>query len=272
VQLCFRLALGTPARLVPAWTRGGPVSGNDGVFLYIGIVTIWAGFLVPAWLRRPHASDADLEDDGYGQAQGYGELGEPAADASEAADEAEKLDSHPLSPEYREHVPDYSEAESWPDTEPVARRSAAVRQPAAVGMSSAIGSSPGTAPSQSRQQMLRARRRMLAILVALSLITGGFMVLGVVQWWICVPPIGMLVFYVLLLREIAMADAERASKRTALAASQARAARHEQVARQRRHAQWAAAQPSAMIIDISGRVGDQLYDQYADAAVRAVGD
>jgi hypothetical protein len=30
--------------------------------------------------------------------------------------------------------------------------------------------------------------------------------------------------------------------------------------------------PSAQIIDISGRVGDQLYDQYADAEVRAVGD
>jgi len=28
----------------------------------------------------------------------------------------------------------------------------------------------------------------------------------------------------------------------------------------------------AQIIDISGRVSDQLYDQYADAAVRAVGD
>ena len=30
--------------------------------------------------------------------------------------------------------------------------------------------------------------------------------------------------------------------------------------------------PSAQIIDISGRIGDQLYDQYADAEVRAVGD
>ena len=31
-------------------------------------------------------------------------------------------------------------------------------------------------------------------------------------------------------------------------------------------------QPAAEIIDISARVTDQLYDQYADAAVRAVGD
>jgi hypothetical protein len=31
-------------------------------------------------------------------------------------------------------------------------------------------------------------------------------------------------------------------------------------------------QPSAEVIDISARVGDMLYDQYADAEVRAVGD
>ena len=30
--------------------------------------------------------------------------------------------------------------------------------------------------------------------------------------------------------------------------------------------------PPAEIIDISERVGDQLYDQYADARLRAVGD
>ena len=30
--------------------------------------------------------------------------------------------------------------------------------------------------------------------------------------------------------------------------------------------------PSAQIIDLSARIGDQLYDQYADAEVRAVGD
>ena len=37
---------------------------------------------------------------------------------------------------------------------------------------------------------------------------------------------------------------------------------------------WAAHEPlpHAEIIDISGRVGDQLYDQYADAKLRAVGD
>ena len=52
----------------------------------------------------------------------------------------------------------------------------------------------------------------------------------------------------------------------------------DQAARQRAHQEYAddeveaEPEPSAQIIDISARVGDQLYDQYADATVRAVGD
>src|SRR5260370_38091839 len=70
--------------------------------------------------------------------------------------------------------------------------------------------------------MMRARRRMLTILTALVVITGGFVLTGLVQWWICVPPVAMVVLYVLLLREIAMSDAELARKRTAWEARTAR--------------------------------------------------
>src|SRR5260370_40121271 len=121
--------------------------------------------------------------------------------------------------------------------------------------------------------MMRARRRMLTILTALVVITGGFVLTGLVQWWLCVPPVAMVVLYVLLLREIAMSDAELARKRTAWEARTARDLWR------RAHEAWqaeteakAAAEQTATIIDIFGRVGDQLYDQYADAAVRAVGD
>ncbi len=51
-------------------------------------------------------------------------------------------------------------------------------------------------PSQSREQMLRARRRMLTILVGLTIATTLFAFTGLVQWWICVPPVAMLVLYV----------------------------------------------------------------------------
>jgi hypothetical protein len=113
---------------------------------------------------------------------------------------------------------------------------------------------------------------MLTILTSLVFITGAFVASGLVRWWICVPPLVLLVLYVLLLREIAMADAESARKRAAWEA------RAERDVWRRAHQAWeaehdpAAAEPTAEVIDISGRIGDQLYDQYADAAVRAVGD
>jgi len=73
--------------------------------------------------------------------------------------------------------------------------------------------------------------------------------------------------YLLLLREAALADAGQARRRAALEMRL-------QAARLREHAAWAANadERSAQIIDISARVGDQLYDQYADATIRAVGD
>ena len=91
--------------------------------------------------------------------------------------------------------------------------------------------------------------------------------LKVTSWWACIPPAVMLGLYLLLLREAALADAEHARLR---AAETARA----EAARERApEADWASdEQPSAQIIDISARVSDQLYDQYADATVRAVGD
>jgi hypothetical protein len=193
--------------------------------LYLAIVAIWAGFLVPAWVRRPHTSTSEV-------------------DARTAEYEAEAAVS---------------------DVEPDVRVDAHSSRPGPAPRRPAPG------PSQSREQMMRARRRMLTILASLVFITAAFVVTGLVRWWICVPPVVLLVLYVLLLREIAMADAELARKR---AAWQARAARD---VWRRAHQAWdaereTAAEPTAEIIDISSRVGDQLYDQYADAAVRAVGD
>jgi hypothetical protein len=79
--------------------------------------------------------------------------------------------------------------------------------------------------------------------------------------------------YLLLLREAAAADAEAARRQSARAA-QVRAARERAEYARRAEATvhvWDA-EPSAEVIDISSRTRDQLYDQYADAAVRAVGD
>ena len=126
---------------------------------------------------------------------------------------------------------------------------------------------------------------MLTMLVTLAIAAVACALLGLTRWWTSVPPVGMLGLYLLLLREAAHADAEARSRAEAHAraeayarAEAARAARerarlaHER-ARQAREAQ--PLQATAEVIDISRRtaqVADQLYDQYADAAIRAVGD
>jgi hypothetical protein len=202
-------------------------------FLFLGIIAVWAFFLVPRWLRRHHgqpqveldvevdvefAADYDAADYDYSGAQDYGEY------ASDGYAAQAQLD--------------------------------AAAAPARM--------SPAPA---SRSRVLRARRRLLTMLVLLSAVAAACTVLKLTSWWVCIPPAGMLGSYLLLLREAALADAEQARRRAAMDL-------RGQAARQR--AQAAAMeydeQPSAQIIDISARVGDQLYDQYADATVRAVGD
>ncbi len=105
------------------------------------------------------------------------------------------------------------------------------------------------------------------MLLLLTAVAAACTVLKLTSWWVCIPPAGLLGSYLLLLREAAFADAEQARRRAAMEM-------RVQAARQRAQAEAAEyeAQPSAQIIDISARVGDQLYDQYADATVRAVGD
>ena len=108
--------------------------------------------------------------------------------------------------------------------------------------------------------------------------------------WVVIPPAVMLAGFVLLLREAARIDTERAfeaawrrGRRTSADAAAAGGPERQQVgpaggaqaevaSPQAEVPSPQAGVPSAQIIDISARVGDQLYDQYADAEVRAVGD
>jgi len=144
-----------------------------------------------------------------------------------------------------------------------------------------------TADSERRARMVRGRRRMLWMLITLTAAGTGLAYLRLAAWWIVIPPVALLGGYLLVLREAARADAE-ARERSAVQA------RHAQEAEARRKAE---AEPEAApgrttgtsvptglvrdsaetdqhaeIIDISERVGNELYDQYADAQLRAVGD
>jgi hypothetical protein len=117
-------------------------------------------------------------------------------------------------------------------------------------------------------RVIQARRRLLTMLATLVVVALAATAAGLTPWWTLAPPAGVLGLYLLLLREAAIADEEQEQFR-----SQQRAALAE-AASQRAQRTWPASQPqpTAEIIDISARVTDQLYDQYADAAVRAVGD
>lgn len=236
--------------------------------LYLAIIAIWAAFLVPAWIRRPHAHPANRPEDETAGPQADDELTvESVTDTENDVEVSIEADIHV---EVSHHEQEHRYEEYRDEVHSYAGYAATAELDDEYGSEARP---EGPQPSQSREQMLRARRRILTILTAMTLVTGGFTYLGLVHWWICVPPAGMLVLYVLLLREIALAEAEQARKRAAWEAHAARQHAWQAQAESEREAYEASiADAGAQIIDISGRVSDQLYDQYADAAVRAVGD
>ena len=219
-------------------------------FLYLAIVAVWAFVLVPRWLRRQHAQLRSRLDVGV-------EVDVEYAAECDAEVQRDYSDVH-----YHSDVQDDAHG-GYPVDVPQANRAVdgGVHTNAPVPFSGSFRSRP------TRSRVLKARRRLLAMLLLLTTVAGACTALKITSWWAVLPPAGLLVIYLLLLREAALADAEQARRLAAIE-------EHARAARQRAHAAAVAsdAEPSAQIIDISARVGDQLYDQYADAAVRAVGD
>jgi hypothetical protein len=120
------------------------------------------------------------------------------------------------------------------------------------------------APTVARSRVLRSRRRLLVVLVTLMVLAATCTYLKLTSWVMCVPPAGMLGLYLLLLREAAVSDAQQARSRAA--------EEHRSQATRHRVHHIQPTDDTAQVIDISARLGDQLYDQYADATMRAVGD
>jgi hypothetical protein len=141
------------------------------------------------------------------------------------------------------------------------------------------------ADAERRARVMRGRRRMLWLLLILTVAGIGLTYLQLASWWIVVPPVVLLGGYLLLLREAAQADAEARERRELaqaaappLSADPATPAPATAPATEAATATGATrgapheTGPRAEIIDLSEHVGDQLYDQYADAKLRAVGD
>ena len=131
---------------------------------------------------------------------------------------------------------------------------------------------PGPSP-----HVVQARRRTLTMVLLITVAVMGSAFIGLTPWWTAVPPFVMLGAYLLLLREAARADAEHAHSWAEAQALAVHAAHSAELARERARQAHAVSppQPTAEIITLStlaSRSEDQLYDQYADAEIRAVGD
>lgn len=278
--------------------------------LYLAIVAIWACVLVPRWLHRSHDTSSEEElssapDEAADRPEG--DAPEQPADASEPvgrAEESATLRERVVEAEVHVASEDAARADSAAVAESVASaRFTSVSYSVTEVSVSAVGPGehePATAqepapdagaapeagagrprppsrlrphdPAAGRARVLRTRRRMLTMLVMLAIAVAGTTVVGLTAWWAVIPPAGLLGAYLLLLRQAGHADAEIARRR-----AEARARAHAvSAARERaRLARAAAPQPTAEIIDISAlalQAGDQPYDQYVDAEIRAVGD
>jgi hypothetical protein len=154
--------------------------------LYLAIIAIWACVLIPRWLKRgsviPVAAPAAAES---AERAAYADADEiPAdeipADGTDEMPAAEPLSAGPLS-------------------------------------GGAVAVEPVSA-EESRRRMLTARRRLLMMLAGLELAATALALTGLAAVWVVIPPTVMLAGYLLLLREAAKADAERAQHEAETAA------------------------------------------------------
>jgi hypothetical protein len=213
--------------------------------LYVAIVAIWAGVLIPRWLRRDSAASERYSED------------------LTTAEAHAEPDTEPAPPPRRHQERVAPRAPARPEARSEARPEARPEIRA---------DPPDSGPRDGEHtKVLAARRRLLNMLLVLAIGSGALAFTKMAAWWVMVPPTIMLLGYMGLLREAAKADAERRE----LARTRATAAAA--VAAARRETAPAPPPPalSAEVIDISASLtsaGQEFFDQYADAKLRAVGD
>jgi hypothetical protein len=125
----------------------------------------------------------------------------------------------------------------------------------------------------SRATVIARRRRRTFLLTVTILAAIGVVATGLAPWWVALPPVGLLLFHLALLRVAVGMDAAR-HERMLLARAEARA--EARVAEQARLAEEAV---KAQIIDLAERArARDVFDQHAkregdeDEVARAVGD
>jgi hypothetical protein len=171
--------------------------------LYLAIIAIWLCVLIPRWLKRDSARGAVVAPD----TAAPGEI--PTATAADG-DETDIAD---------DGAPRVAEPGVAAPAAP------APAAPAALPLSA----------EEARRRIMTGRRRLLGMLILLEIAAIALAVVGLAAMWVIIPPTIMLVGYLLLLREAAHADAERAQR-------EAEAAAH---TRERARAKAARARPRA---------------------------
>jgi hypothetical protein len=170
--------------------------------LYLAIIAIWLCVLIPRWLKRDSARGAVVASDA---AAG----GETPVTTTADADPAVQVE----------------------DGGPRAAESGEVARPAAAP-------TPPLSAEEARRRIMTGRRRLLGMLILLEIAAVALAVVGLAALWVIIPPTIMLTGYLLLLREAAHADAERA-QREAEAAAHARERAKAKAARARARARAA---------------------------------
>jgi len=224
--------------------------------LYVAIVAIWACVLIPRWLKRDSSSAVpDADTAGSTEAQDPGAVDPGAVDPG-----VEELGvAGGPAPVFASGG---RERRAVPDRPVVAERVAG----------DPLAGDPG------HRRVLSARRRLLIMLLALTAASGLLAGARMAAWWVIVPPSVMLLGYLLMLREAARADAERREMARYRMAREAAERRSAPVAHVTPAVPVAAAAPApapapaAKIIAFLPPPEEQIYDQYTDAKLRAVGD
>ncbi|MEE2036518.1 hypothetical protein Q8791_04685 [Nocardiopsis sp. CT-R113] len=205
--------------------------------LYLAIVVVWLIVLVPMLLRKD--SVETVNDD---QRREDGDAEDGFEGPAEDEEDPDLTETQVIHRDDLESDPGVRGAE---EIDLARGRYRAAREP--------------------RARVIARRRRRTSVLTLVNVATVVAVAFGLGPWWVIAPPVLLLTGHLVLLREAAKADseyreaAERARRRAVL---RARRAEEEQ---------RVDAEREAKVIALRER-RSQVYDQYADARLRAAGD
>jgi hypothetical protein len=237
--------------------------------LYVAIVAIWACVLIPRWLRRDSSASAAAAED-QGEAEAVTDPGGQEEPVPVAAPVAAPVAGSARAGSVRAGSAPARSAPARSAPAPRRREEAPRERRSVAGSADAEAVEAVEAVDPVGRRVRSARRRLLMMLIGLSVASGALAGTKMAAWWVIVPPSVMLFGYLVLLREAAKADAER---REMARHEMARAARAAAVAR--RSAPVAHVAPVARVFSMPAApepAEEEIYDQYADAKLRAVGD